>query len=223
MVKNKMTVITKVKLYRNITTVIFSILIMSGCLFSNKMGIPTTIQDMLVVLASCVLGGINGAGATGIFIIVGCLGLPVFSSDLRGFEIFSGPSAGYIIGYFFSSILSGLIMKNPSVFEDKINLKSLIKTILCVILSFVIIFVSGFLWYHNFINLNMDSTLQESFNNSVKIFIPNTIVKIILTIILTLTLRPLIAKILYPKNIVEEEEKEFFDKLKNKLNKGKEK
>ena len=70
----------KPKTLRSTFTVLFAALICLGCFISIPIGpVPITIQNMFAILAACILGGLNGAGAVGIFIVLGTIGLPVFS------------------------------------------------------------------------------------------------------------------------------------------------
>ena len=80
--------------------------------------VPFAIQNMLCILAACILGGAQGAGATGLFILAGGLGLPVFALGNGGIEHLTGLSGGYILGYFIAAAVSGLIAGSPFTFEN---------------------------------------------------------------------------------------------------------
>jgi biotin transport system substrate-specific component len=77
-------------------------------------GVPITLQTLAVVLAGLVIGPWRGALATGLYILVGLAGLPVFAGGIAGPAVFARPSIGYLLAFPLGAILAGLIARAVS-------------------------------------------------------------------------------------------------------------
>ena len=71
--------------------------------------VPLTFQTVVCVLAGLLLGARNGALALTAYLVMGVLGLPVFSSG-GGFTYVLMPSFGYILGFVGAAFSAGLIV-----------------------------------------------------------------------------------------------------------------
>lgn len=69
--------------------------------------IPVTLCSFAIYLISSVLGGVRGAAAVGIYILLGGVGLPVFSGFAGGLQVVAGATGGYIIGYIPCALIAG--------------------------------------------------------------------------------------------------------------------
>ena len=69
--------------------------------------IPVTLCSFAIDLISSVLGGVRGAAAVGIYILLGGVGLPVFSGFAGGLQVVAGATGGYIIGYIPCALIAG--------------------------------------------------------------------------------------------------------------------
>lgn len=67
--------------------------------------IPFTLQTMGIFTAIGILGGQRGTLAVLTYILLGAVGIPVFSGFSSGIGIIFGTTGGYIIGFLFSAIL----------------------------------------------------------------------------------------------------------------------
>ncbi len=153
--------------------------------------VPIVLQNMMPVLAGSLLGGIQGAGATGLFLVAGALGLPVFSGGSGGIAHVLGPTGGFLIGYFFSSLAAGLFIGRANI-EEKTPFA---KIAIGALLGFILMYIPGILQFMNITEM----TLQESLALCVIPFLPGDAIKLILTVILSVKLRPVIARYLSVK------------------------
>ncbi len=71
-------------------------------------GVPLTLAVFIIYLTGIILGSKKAVIAIGIYIVLGALGLPVFSGYSGGLAKLVGPTGGYIIGYLFSGFFTGL-------------------------------------------------------------------------------------------------------------------
>lgn len=71
-------------------------------------GVPITLQTLGVALAGLVLGPWRGAAAAGLYVALGLLGLPIFAGFAGGLGVLAGPSAGYLLSYPLTALITGL-------------------------------------------------------------------------------------------------------------------
>lgn len=71
--------------------------------------VPFTLQTMGVFIAAGLLGIKGGSAAVGIYILLGAVGLPVFSGFKGGLAVLSGATGGYIVGFLFTAVIVGLL------------------------------------------------------------------------------------------------------------------
>ena len=88
---------------------LFSAIICILAPFSFNVGvIPITLGTFAVYLAGALLGSKKGVIAVAVYILLGAVGLPVFSGFNGGFGVLLGMTGGYIIGYIPMALLTGL-------------------------------------------------------------------------------------------------------------------
>ena len=71
-------------------------------------GMPITLQTFAVALTGFVLSWKRGAASTLIFILLGAVGVPVFSGLRGGIQVLAGHTGGFIWGFVFMVILCGI-------------------------------------------------------------------------------------------------------------------
>lgn len=69
--------------------------------------VPITGQTFAVLLTGAALGWQLGAAGQLLYLGIGALGLPVFAEGEAGFEVFSGATGGYLIGFVAAAALVG--------------------------------------------------------------------------------------------------------------------
>lgn len=103
------------------------------------MTVPFTLQTFGVFLAVLVLGGKRGSLAILLYILMGMIGIPVFSGFTGGIGVLLGYTGGYIIGFLLIALLMWL-------FETCFGKKTLIYWI-SMILGLLLCYVFGTCWY----------------------------------------------------------------------------
>lgn len=166
--------------------VVTSILvIMAQISIPMPIGVPITMQTFAVMLAGILLGPRKGTIAIFLYILLGAIGLPVFSNFRGGIQCLVGPTGGFLWSFPIMTWLTGLGIKYWP--RRKI--------------LFVFTLLSG-----NIINLLFGTAffalLQKvPFSAAAATclfpFIPATIFKIILVIIAGLNIRKRLKSILY--------------------------
>lgn len=100
--------------------------------------VPFTMQTFAVFLAAGVLGSKKGTLAVLIYILLGVLGLPVFSGGRAGLGVVFGETGGYIIGFLPAVYICGRL---NSVQKCRFSL------FLSMLSGLLIIYVFGILWF----------------------------------------------------------------------------
>lgn len=91
---------------------LFGALTAMGALISIPLQpVPVTLQTMFLYLAGSLLGGSLGALSQVIYIILGAIGLPVFSGGKAGLGVFLGPTGGYLVGFIAGAFVTGKIVR----------------------------------------------------------------------------------------------------------------
>ena len=83
----------------------FAILIAICAWISIPMTIPFTMQTFGIFLAVGVLGGKRGSLAVLVYLLMGIVGLPVFSGFTGGIGCLAGATGGYIVGFLLSALV----------------------------------------------------------------------------------------------------------------------
>jgi len=78
-------------------------------------GIPFTLQTTGVALAGVVLGSKKGVVAVLIYILLGAVGLPVFTSMTGGVGIIFGPTGGFILTFPLIALAAGIGARKTNV------------------------------------------------------------------------------------------------------------
>jgi len=70
--------------------------------------VPISLGLFGILLTTCLLGAQLGTLSCALYLLLGFVGLPVFSGFTSGPGVLMGPTGGYLIGYLFVAALSGL-------------------------------------------------------------------------------------------------------------------
>lgn len=97
---------------KEIPYVALGIALISICSWiSIPAGIPFTLQTFAVCLVTALLGLKCGLWAVAGFILLGAMGVPVFSGFRGGPGVLLGTTGGYLIGFLFTALTIGLILR----------------------------------------------------------------------------------------------------------------
>jgi biotin transport system substrate-specific component len=78
-------------------------------------GVPITLQTFFAILAGAILGSRLGTISMTVYLLVGLVGVPVFSRFGAGLSSIFSPTFGFIISYIFTAFIIGKIVeKNKS-------------------------------------------------------------------------------------------------------------
>lgn len=69
--------------------------------------VPISLTNLVIYFSVYILGMRLGTISYCIYLLLGCVGLPVFSSFTGGLMKFVGPTGGYLIGFIFMALICG--------------------------------------------------------------------------------------------------------------------
>jgi len=171
-----------------VMSALFAALISCAAFFHVPLpgGVPIVLQDMLALLSGMLLGPVWGTLSVFVFLILGAIGLPVYSGKAGIQVVISGPTGGFLIGYMLGALAAGLFLRfllNPS--KDHSAAKKWIMCICAAIIAEVVLFALGLGGFIRVTGKGMDVAVKAC----VIPFIPGMIIKTTLNVILTATLR----------------------------------
>ena len=144
--------------------------------------VPITLQTFAIFVACGVLGGCNGTIAVCIYILLGALGLPVFSGFSGGPGKLLGPTGGYIIGFIFTALI---IWGITGLLGDKIYV-----LVAAMVIGLAVCYAFGTAWFVYMYN-DGENTMDvlTAMSTCVFPFIIPDLVKIALAVTVTKSLR----------------------------------
>ncbi|WP_297421729.1 biotin transporter BioY [Clostridium sp.] len=110
----------KISTHQLVFCAIFTALIALGAFIKVPIPVlPFTLQFLFTTMAGLILGGRIGAYSVLMYILLGLMGLPIFSEG-GGIGYIFKPSFGYLIGFYIASYVTGKIVNrklNPTFTE----------------------------------------------------------------------------------------------------------
>ena len=79
--------------------------------------VPISLTNLAIYFTIYVLGRKRGTISYVVYLLIGLIGIPVFSGFSGGFPKLAGPTGGYLIGFIFMAFISGIFIDK---FSNKI-------------------------------------------------------------------------------------------------------
>ncbi len=114
--------------------------------------VPFTMQTFGVFLTLLVLGGKRGTASIGLYILLGMVGIPVFSGFQGGIGHVIGPTGGYIIGFIFMGLIYilGETFTEKNHIEENHKEKNFVTKngkLFLLIVGLLVCYLIGTLWF----------------------------------------------------------------------------
>lgn len=161
---------------KTLITALFTGLIIVGTFIKVPLPpVPITLQTLFVILAA-LLGGFNvGFFSFIIYLILGTIGLPIFSSG-GGIGALIGPTGGYLFGMLLATIIAGLISDLGKEKDNKI-----LYFIIGGLLATLAIYAIGVPW----LKLSTSMEWNKAFKLGLLPFIIGDTIKLIIVVLLS--------------------------------------
>lgn len=147
--------------------------------------VPFTMQTFAVFLVLLLLGGRRGTLSVLLYLVMGAIGLPVFSGFAGGAGKLAGPTGGYLIGFIAAALVYwGL---------TSIKKGSRIMTVCAMAAGLLVCYAFGTAWFVVVYNMNTGAmSVASALSACVLPFIIPDVVKLAIAWLLAGRLRPLI-------------------------------
>lgn len=130
--------------------------------------IPVTLTNLVIYLTVWLLGMKGASISTIVYLLLGAIGMPVFSGFQGGLAKLAGPTGGYLIGFIFIPLIAGFLMER---FHSNFT-----AAILGMIAGTAVLYLLGTVWFV----LQTKSEIQYALTVCVFPFIPFDLGKIVL-------------------------------------------
>lgn len=160
--------------------------------------VPISLATFAIYLAGGILGAKKGTVAVVVYVLLGAVGLPVFSGGEGGLQKLFGVTGGYIIGYIPCVLITGLFV--DLFFRKRSNIKNAFLNWLSrawavpvgMVLGTVVLYAFGTAWFI----VARGVTLEVAMAGCVIPFIPGDLIKIACATVLTIALRDRLSDIM---------------------------
>ncbi len=139
--------------------------------------VPLSLATFMIYLIGALLGRAKGTAAVGVYILIGAVGLPVFSGFMGGFAHVAGVTGGYIIGYIPCVFLTGLF--------TELSCGKLRGIVTGMTLGTLALYAFGTIWFMLFTG----SELTAALTGCVMPFLPFDVLKMIVACAVAVPLR----------------------------------
>lgn len=102
-------------------------------------GVPIALNGFAIFLTAYLLGCKKATISFVVYLIIGAVGLPVFSNYGAGFAKLVGPTGGYLVGYIFMAAIAGAFAENKN--------NSILIAVIGMVIGSVTDMAFGTAWY----------------------------------------------------------------------------
>lgn len=115
--------------------------------------VPITGQTFAVVLVGASLGATRGTSSLLLYLLLGMAGAPIYADQQSGWDVVSGPTGGYIVGFVLAAALTGYLAERR--WDRKLS-----SAIAAMLTGNVLIYLVGLPWLAVDLGTNLDKTLE---------------------------------------------------------------
>lgn len=129
--------------------------------------VPISFTNLAILFTLYLLGWKMGTASSVLYILIGLIGLPVFSGFTGGIGKLAGPTGGYIIGFIPMAIIAGIVI-------EKTN--NIFLQYLSMVIGTIVLYAIGTAWFC----VVMDTTVMTALSICVFVFIPGDLIKMVI-------------------------------------------
>lgn len=133
--------------------------------------VPISLTNLAVYLAIYALGMLRGTASYLVYLLIGFVGVPVFSAFTSGPAKLLGPTGGYLIGFIFMALIGGFFIDHWP--------KKWYLHLIGMVLGTLVCYLFGTLW----LAYQADMTFYQALAAGVLPFIPGDLAKMVISMI----------------------------------------
>ena len=119
-------------------------LLVVSCFFTIPLGpVPFTLQTAVIILMALLLTPGQATACCGVYLLMGAIGLPVFSGMTGGFGKFLGPTGGFLVSYPIAVACASFVRRTL----ERRGVRQIACDIAVVVCIIVIADLLGWLWF----------------------------------------------------------------------------
>lgn len=115
--------------------------------------VPFTLQTLVLAMLPIALGGRTAVISVAVWVVLGAVGLPVFSGFSGGLSHIVGPTGGFIWGFLIGMVLAAAILRISAILEHA-------REVLAVLVMLLVSYALGTLQAMVILNLDLVATLS---------------------------------------------------------------
>jgi biotin transport system substrate-specific component len=115
--------------------------------------VPITGQTFAVVLVGAALGAVRGFASLLLYFAVGIVGAPVYADQASGWDVITGASGGYIVGFVLAAALTGYLA------EKRLD-RRLSTSVTAMLTGNVVVYLVGLPWLAVVLDTDLEKTLE---------------------------------------------------------------
>jgi len=116
--------------------------------------VPLTGQTFAVLLVAAALGTVRGTASLLLYLLVGVAGAPVYAEHKHGWEVFSGATGGYIVGFVAAAALTGHLAERG--WDRRFS-----TAVTAMLTGSVVVYLFGLPWLHRELHASWETTLEQ--------------------------------------------------------------
>ena len=173
-------------------TAAFTALIIVGSYVAIPIGaVPITLQSLFVLLSGLLAGKRIALTSVGLYLVLGAVGLPVFSGGGGGFAHFSGPTGGFLFGLLLMALISGSVSDVVAVRtrgKEVLSKGENLMLILGAVASTAVVYVAGI----PFLKMILSVNFKEALAIGLLPFIAGDLLKLVAAVLLVPVFFPVV-------------------------------
>ena len=101
--------------------------------------VPISLTSLIVYLTAFLSGPKMGTMSTAVYLLLGMAGLPVFSGYSGGVAKLAGPTGGYLVGFLFVALITGVFAERAS--------RRFVWSMVGMLLGTAVLYLFGTVWF----------------------------------------------------------------------------
>jgi len=144
--------------------------------------VPVSLTNLVIYISVYLIGTRGSLISFLVYVLLGVVGLPVFSGYQGGVAKVAGPTGGYIVGFVFMVLITGIFME-----KSKANIWI---TFVGMLIGTFVTYLFGTIWFCKLMEMDFTAALGVC----VFPFIPFDLIKMVVASILGKTVRTALVK-----------------------------